>query len=194
VAAANDDPDGDGVGFTYNPRFPGQYFDAETGLHYNYFRDYDPATGRYVESDPIGLDGGLNTYGYGLANPIKYTDSLALEVFVCGRPADLPFPMGMSNHEWLLTDTAEAGMGRAGGGVPAQNGESDFFGVPVEVVDHTGQSTEENSHCDHVQNVDEDCVNRMLQLRRDLGRFWPTNNCQTFVMDVLIQCDTNQGR
>jgi RHS repeat-associated protein len=39
----------------YNPRFPGQYFDAETGLNYNYFRDYDPATGRYIESDPILL-------------------------------------------------------------------------------------------------------------------------------------------
>ncbi|RMK76117.1 hypothetical protein IPC84_28670, partial [Pseudomonas aeruginosa] len=37
-----------------NLRFPGQYYDAESGLHYNYFRDYDPETGRYVESDPIG--------------------------------------------------------------------------------------------------------------------------------------------
>ena len=40
--------------FIYNPRFGGQYYDRETGLHYNYFRDYDPATGRYVQSDPIG--------------------------------------------------------------------------------------------------------------------------------------------
>ncbi|MFY0104376.1 RHS repeat-associated core domain-containing protein, partial [Acinetobacter baumannii] len=40
--------------FTFNLRFPGQYYDQETGLHYNYFRDYDPSTGRYVESDPIG--------------------------------------------------------------------------------------------------------------------------------------------
>ncbi|MBI2398574.1 MAG: RHS repeat protein, partial [Xanthomonadales bacterium] len=50
--AANDDPDADGQPFPLNLRFPGQYLDAESGLHYNYFRDYDPVTGRYVESDP----------------------------------------------------------------------------------------------------------------------------------------------
>ncbi|HCE8096576.1 TPA: RHS repeat protein, partial [Pseudomonas aeruginosa] len=61
-----------------NLRFPGQYYDAESGLHYNYFRDYDPETGRYVESDPIGLGGGLNTYGYVEANPVLRTDSLGL--------------------------------------------------------------------------------------------------------------------
>lgn len=59
----DDDVDGDGKGVTFNLRFPGQYYDWETGLHYNYFRTYDPSTGRYLESDPIGLGGGLNTYG-----------------------------------------------------------------------------------------------------------------------------------
>ncbi|MBL3601780.1 MAG: RHS domain-containing protein [gamma proteobacterium endosymbiont of Lamellibrachia anaximandri] len=55
-------------------RFPGQYFDSETGLHYNYFRDYDPSTGRYIQSDPIELQGGMNTYLYANGNPVLYVD------------------------------------------------------------------------------------------------------------------------
>jgi RHS repeat-associated protein len=64
-----------------NPiRFPGQYYDDETGMHYNYFRDYDPGIGRYVQSDPVGLLGGLNTYTYALADPVQNTDPLGLWV------------------------------------------------------------------------------------------------------------------
>ena len=59
---------------TNNQRFPGQYADAKTGFHYNYFHDYDPTTGRYVQSDPIGLGGGLNTFAYAFSNPVKFID------------------------------------------------------------------------------------------------------------------------
>ena len=62
----------------FNLRFPGQYFDSESGTHYNYFRDYDPGIGRYVQSDPIGLDGGLNNYGYVAARPLKWSDRFGL--------------------------------------------------------------------------------------------------------------------
>lgn len=68
-----------------NLRFPGQYYDAESGLHQNYFRDYEPKIGRYIQADPIGLDGGINVYGYAYQNPVRYTDPLGLWVKRCGR-------------------------------------------------------------------------------------------------------------
>jgi len=61
-----------------NLRFPGQYYDAETGTHYNYLRDYDPRTGRYLTADPIGVRGGLNTYAYAEGNPLALADPLGL--------------------------------------------------------------------------------------------------------------------
>lgn len=76
----NEDVDANGQILTMPLRHPGQYYDAEVGTFYNYFRDYNPATGRYVESDPIGLQGGINTYGYVNANPIMFVDINGLEV------------------------------------------------------------------------------------------------------------------
>nr|WP_305793236.1 RHS repeat-associated core domain-containing protein [Sedimenticola hydrogenitrophicus] len=62
-----------------NPlRFPGQYYDAETGTYYNYFRDYDPTIGRYVQGDPIGLGGGGNIFAYANNNPLMYLDEYGL--------------------------------------------------------------------------------------------------------------------
>lgn len=59
---------------TSNLRYPGQYWDAETGLHHNDRRYYDPDTGRYLSSDPIGFEGGINLYAYAAAAPGRYTD------------------------------------------------------------------------------------------------------------------------
>ena len=88
--------------FVFNLRFPGQYYDAETGLHYNMARSYNPKTGRYDENDPIGLAGGINTYGYAGDNPLRYIDPLGLTQYdinvarelAIETQADLSFPDG----------------------------------------------------------------------------------------------------
>jgi RHS repeat-associated protein len=74
----NDTPNGDpgntGTTFDLPLRLPGQYFDKETNLAYNWFRIYDSGIGRYPQSDPIGLSGGVNTYLYGNGAPLRYID------------------------------------------------------------------------------------------------------------------------
>jgi RHS repeat-associated protein len=75
--AANPNPAGAGT-FAYNLRFPGQLFDGQAGLHYNFGREFDPAVGRFVESDPIGMESGVNTYLYVDADPLRFIDPYGL--------------------------------------------------------------------------------------------------------------------
>ena len=73
------DPDGDANSFVFDMRFPGQRYDAASGLNYNYFRDgYDASTGRYTQSDPVGLMAGVSTYGYVSGSPLVWFDMYGL--------------------------------------------------------------------------------------------------------------------
>jgi RHS repeat-associated protein len=96
TTAPNENPSGLGT-FTYNLRLPGQFYDAETGLNYNYFRDYDPAIGKYVQSDPVGLGGGINTYAYTGSDPVRFIDPFGLKVL---NPKGYPVSSDVMEALW----------------------------------------------------------------------------------------------
>jgi RHS repeat-associated protein len=91
------EPFGDGwpasaLGFTHRLRFPGQIYDAESNLHSNGHRDYDPRLGRYVESDPIGLAGGINTYAYAGNDPVNAIDPFGTSTNRVANSANATLP------------------------------------------------------------------------------------------------------
>ncbi len=89
-------------------RFPGQLFDPETGFHQNCWRDYDPTLGRYLQSDPIGLAGGLNTYGYAYQNPVGLIDPMGENPILAGIVACARIPACGNAVAALLLATGAA--------------------------------------------------------------------------------------
>jgi len=114
ASPADEDPDANTLAFDLPLRLPGQRYDAETGLHYNYFRDYSPHLGRYVQSDPLGLIAGPNTYAYVRASVLSYSDALGLlgcgpegdwkEQFVPNNPFTFPFESCCDEHDRCYED------------------------------------------------------------------------------------------
>ena len=97
LATINDDVDNDGVPLILNIRFPGQYFDKESKLHYNWFRYYDSGVGRYITSDPLGLEAGMNTFIYVGSNPMNLIDYLGL--CACSLPNSKDFWKQYPNYD-----------------------------------------------------------------------------------------------
>uniref|UniRef100_UPI0021533B40 RHS repeat domain-containing protein n=2 Tax=Gammaproteobacteria TaxID=1236 RepID=UPI0021533B40 len=99
------DPDGDGVAFELALRFPGQQATDASGLFYNYQREYDPAVGRYSQSDPIGLEGGISTFSYVGSRPTFSIDPQGLQVI--GSPREMANPLDESQARMLLPWVAD---------------------------------------------------------------------------------------
>lgn len=97
-------------------------------LVYNYFRTYDPSTGRYLESDPSGLDGGLNTYGYVRANPLSFVDPLGLDASAISRV-------------WPIAGGAAAADG------PAPIGDAIALGLVLGAIIYDACTSEDDSEC-----------------------------------------------
>jgi RHS repeat-associated protein len=120
---------------TQNIRFPGQWFQAETGLHQNGMRDYDPTTGRYLQADPLGLVDGASVYGYARQSPVRWTDptgrqSLGCYMFpgLCEEPGQSPWPKTPEVGDWPPEPEA----------VPPQGGYCPLPGLPGGITDGNG--------------------------------------------------------
>ncbi|QBO03358.1 RHS repeat-associated core domain-containing protein [Xanthomonas oryzae] len=108
--APNQDPDGDGAALVLDMRFPGQRFDAASGLNQNYFRDYETINGRYVESDSLGLAAGISTYSYVLSSPLMDSDSLGQQ---SSAMRGIRAPISGSTNAGLADDGSSPSAGNA---------------------------------------------------------------------------------
>jgi RHS repeat-associated protein len=182
--AANPNPAGAGT-FAFNLRFPGQLFDGQAGLHYNGFRDYDPATGRYPQSDRLGLAAGsYSTYAYADGNPIWYTDPRGTDVRVYNggqagglhQGISVDTPSGPYQVSYGLDHGGVAGTSQSGSDDPAAGATGtgivyeDPF-PPASVVDTL-----------HTTPAQDRIIEQLL--RQQVGNRGPynllTNNCRTY--------------
>ncbi|MEO8486121.1 MAG: RHS repeat-associated core domain-containing protein [Betaproteobacteria bacterium] len=176
--AADQNPGGLG-NFVYTMRFPGQQFDAENGKAYNYFRDYDAFTGKYAQSDPIGLQGGINTYGYVAQQPLFAIDPTGLYVRVCSRPL-LGLPMFWRlRHDFLDVNGIDYGFYCKGGGICPVSG-------PGEIRPNV--ETRPFRNCNDV-----DCINEgrlMAKIAADMANppYYELfcTNCQNWAVQTLF--------
>ena len=173
--------------FVQNIGFRGQIRDADTGKNQNNFRDYDPRIGRYTSSDPIGLKGGVNTFGYVLQDPLKYVDPKGLDTFVCTGIID------------TYPHLAACVNDRCNGFMPNASGIGGFIrtvtiGVPGIWVDESEKWDRTNqcslytipTTCD--QNKFDACVLRATMAGTPGHYRYPRHTCVNRTYQVLGEC------
>jgi len=175
---------------------PGQYYDQETGLHYNYFRYYESSTGRYLTSDPIGLVSDLNTYAYVANNPVLWIDPLGLKTFTCKKPLDALGGTGSRSgpdipgnplfHEFLCVKNGNVvtcgGQDRSGDAFSPGKPSNDQF-VPQQC-----EEAAPDNNC-----LEQCLLNGFSGPRPFYGLAGPGTNCQEWAGDVLSRCKRQCG-
>ena len=188
----NENPSGQGT-FKYPLGFPAVYHHSETSTHYNYFRDYDPNTGRYEQSDPIGLRDGMNTFAYAQGRPLGVLDRYGLDTFACTRPLEGSHGIrfGPLYHQYLCTWDDRTGAVTCGGLGPSGS----MFGSAGVIEPDRYEPTrceliEPNNPCY------ESCVRRELAAtppEYDVRAGYPTarsgaEQCQVFARRIIQTC------
>ncbi|WP_244668875.1 RHS repeat domain-containing protein [Xanthomonas phaseoli] len=176
--APNQDPGGDGAALVLDMRFPGQRFDAASGLNQNYFRDYDSATGRYGQSDPIGLDGGIATYSYVGGNPYGKIDPLGLADIYIWMP--LPYTGGIPSYGKLHSTFGHVSVDAYGQGFS--------YGPAGNTIDPWYSSNQHEIRDAVVHHLDmSPSQEKALAtcLSKDQGKYGLTNNCGSPLQNCL---------
>lgn len=180
-----------------NLRYPGQYFDEESNLSYNYFRTYSPGSGRYTQPDPIGLDGGVNRFAYADGSPLASIDPLGLATYMCTQPLHALGTVGKwvyapkrnpLYHQFIAIIDKRGGV--ATGGLD-RAGKPWSKGVPSkedgERGNHQCEMTEEDNDCI------EKCLIQLFASARPNYALIPRtfnggDNCQSWADNTLNQC------